>query len=326
MALIDADTLNKARDRLLKGDVVGIPTETVYGLAASIESEAGLRKIFSLKSRPFFYPLIVHVASLKQAQSLVREWPPLADFLARIFWPGPLTLVLPRAEAVNELITSGLETVALRMPAHPVALDLIKITGVPLAAPSANRFGRTSPSRAEHVKSEFQGADLLVIDGGECDVGVESTVISVEERADGSGLVQILRPGGVTEEMLTKKLEMWSKPVSVAKTASEASPGHLKHHYMPDIPLVIVRLDEQAGLSKATKLEVERVSGKKIARAVELVLDEDPTQAARELYAELRRLAKTGADAIYVHEPESTDGLWAAIWDRLSRAASVDLR
>jgi L-threonylcarbamoyladenylate synthase len=173
MMPIDTSELLKARDRLVAGDVVAIPTETVYGLAASIDSEKGLRRIFSLKERPFFDPLIVHVASLKEASSLVRDWPPIADFIGRYFWPGPLTLVLPKAERVNSLITSGLDTVAVRYPSHPLTLDLIRLVGTPLAAPSANKFGKTSPSRALHVKSEFPGTDLLILDGGECEIGVE---------------------------------------------------------------------------------------------------------------------------------------------------------
>ena len=232
---IDTNDLSKARDLLLKGEVVGIPTETVYGLAGSIESEKGLRRIFSLKERPFFDPLIVHVSSFRQAASLVLEWPPLADFLARRFWPGALTIVLPKAPHVNPLITSGLDTVAIRMPDHSIARDLIDILGHPLAAPSANKFGRTSPSQASHVRDEFANDNLFVIDGGECQIGVESTVIAFQSGDDNTE-VQILRPGGITQTMLEHALERWGKPTTVRRAASEASPGHLKHHYMPKLP------------------------------------------------------------------------------------------
>lgn len=321
--LQDSSLLQNAIDRLRRGDVVAIPTETVYGLAANIESEEALRKVFALKERPFFDPLIVHVASFKQAASLVQNWLPLADYLARSFWPGPLTLVLPKTDAVNPLITSGLDTVALRYPAHPIAQEIIRLVGTPLAAPSANKFGRTSPSRADHVRNEFPGSGLIVVDGGECEIGLESTVISVEPD---ESKITILRPGAVTIEMLREKLERWSKPVTIKTGSSSASPGHLKHHYMPKIPLVIVKQDEPTGLSKGTKAEIEGMLDKKISHPIALILDEDPAQAARELYSELRRLASSGADLIYAQAPQSTEDLWSAIWDRLSRAATLDLR
>lgn len=323
---LDSTDLMKARDRLKSGDVVAIPTETVYGLAASIESEAGLRKVFSLKQRPFFDPLIVHVASFKEASTVVREWPGLADYLARTFWPGPLTLVLPKAEHVNPLITSGLDTVAVRFPAHPIAQDLIRMTGTPLAAPSANKFGRTSPSRAEHVRSEFEGEDLLVIDGGECEIGVESTVLTFagEDPAHPSE-IRVLRPGGVTTEMLRTALAKWSHPVSIRVETSEASPGHLKHHYQPRIPLVIT--GSQATLSSenlkrvATDLKIGAPT-----RPEELKLSDDPAIAARELYSEMRRLSENGADLLFVRKTQDREGgLWMAIWDRLTRAASLNL-
>lgn len=326
MMPLDTNELIKARERLLGGDVVAIPTETVYGLAASIDSEQGLRKIFALKERPFFDPLIVHVASFKEAAALVREWPPLADFLARYFWPGPLTLVLPKSSQVNPLITSGLETVAVRYPAHPIAQDLIRLTGTPLAAPSANKFGRTSPSTAAHVRSEFPHSNLLVIDGGACEVGVESSVITFAQGRDGVDEVQILRPGGVTAEMIIDALDRWSHPVRVTTSPSEASPGHLKHHYMPRIPLVIVGENEES-LSPATRNEIQKnLKLNEVRTPKELVLSETAALAARELYQEMRRLAESGADLLYVRQTRTRQGgLWMAIWDRLTRAASLNL-
>ena len=336
MIPFDSTELSKARERILSGDVVAMPTETVYGLAGSIESESGLRKIFSLKERPFFDPLIVHVSSFKQASSLVKEWTPLADFLARTFWPGPLTIVLPKAEHVNPLITSGLETVAIRYPSHPLALELLRLTGVPLAAPSANKFGRTSPTTAEHVRSEFPGTDLIVLDGGACEVGLESTVISFAgEGEKGAEIVLILRPGGVTEDALREALTKWWRPTKVrrATKASEASPGNLEHHYMPKIPLVIVRETEEQDLSADTRkrIETELSLASGIARPVELALGEDPLMAARQLYSEMRRLAETGADLIFVRAAAlhgaagEEKGIWDAVWDRLTRAASLNL-
>jgi L-threonylcarbamoyladenylate synthase len=289
-----------------------------------------LRKIFSLKERPFFDPLIVHVASFKQAESLVTEWPPLADFLARMFWPGPLTLVLPKAERVNPLITSGLASVALRMPANPMTLELIKTLGEAVAAPSANKFGRTSPSTAEHVQREFPDVDLLILDGGPCDVGIESTVIEIVTQVPSSlapEMIRILRPGGVTAEMLAEKLKKWSRPVSIERSQSQASPGHLKHHYMPAIPLVLVAEAEPQGLSSGTRAKLLAL-GLATKKPVELVLSDDPAQAARELYGELRRLGESSADLIYfrrLQTQERTGGLWSAIQDRLGRAASHSL-
>ncbi|MEK7354835.1 MAG: L-threonylcarbamoyladenylate synthase [Bdellovibrionota bacterium] len=319
MMPLDSADLMKARDRLRSGGVVAIPTETVYGLAASIDSDQGLKKIFSLKERPFFDPLIVHVSSLKQAQSVAREWPPLADFIARWFWPGPLTIVLPKAEHVNSVITSGLDTVAIRFPSHPLAKDLIDLVGTPLAAPSANKFGRTSPSTAEHVRTEFADEDLLILDGGPSDVGVESTVISFH----GSDEIRILRPGAVTKEDLEAALGRTSHSARVVSAESSASPGHLKHHYMPKVPLVIV---ETVPDEKTIKKIAKDLSLKNIGNARELTLPDEAEQAARVLYAEMRRLSDEGADLLWVVASASrTGGLWTAIWDRLTRAASWNL-
>jgi L-threonylcarbamoyladenylate synthase len=217
MQPLDSQDLIRARDLLRNGDVVAIPTETVYGLAASIASHDGLKKIFALKERPFFDPLIVHVASFEQAKSVVSEFPPLADFLTRWFWPGPLTVVLPKASNIDPVITSGLETVAVRYPAHPLAQDLIRLVGSPLAAPSANKFGRTSPSTASHVRSEFKGSPLLVLDGGPCEVGLESTVLTIAKTPEGADQIRILRPGGITAEAIEEALVRWSAPVEVVR-------------------------------------------------------------------------------------------------------------
>jgi L-threonylcarbamoyladenylate synthase len=312
--LLDSSDLIQAADKLRAGDVVAIPTETVYGLAASVDSDAGLKKIFATKERPFFDPLIVHVASFEQARSVTRDFPPLADFLARWFWPGPLTLVLPKAAHVNPVITSGLDTVAVRFPAHRLAQEIIRLTGSPLAAPSANKFGRTSPSTAEHVKQEF-GGELTIIDGGPCDIGLESTVVSVTQNE-----IRILRPGGITKEAIEAALIRWSQPVTVVRAESSESPGHLKHHYMPTIPLAIVESEPSSQTLAAIAKDLGRAAPK---QACELDLTTDAAQAARRLYSEMRRLSESGADFLYVVRSETRNGgLWAAVWDRLTRAAS----
>ncbi len=312
--------LDLAVQRLNAGQVVGMPTETVYGLAARIDSEQGLRRIFQIKARPFFDPLIVHVASFKQAQGLVQEWPPLADFLARMFWPGALTLILKKNSVVSSLISSGLETVAIRYPSHDIALELIRRCDCPLAAPSANRFGHTSPSTAEHVRSEFPDIDLLTLDGGPCAIGVESTVLDVETET--ANEINILRPGGVSEEMLREALAKFSHPVMIKRRESAASPGHLRHHYMPDIPLIITGDMTVAHLRTEVASKVSLEAARNIA---ELRLDSDPTLAARQLYAEMRRLSESGASAIFIRNSGDRSGLWSAIWDRIERAATLAL-
>jgi L-threonylcarbamoyladenylate synthase len=334
---IETSEIFKARERLLAGQVVAIPTETVYGLAALITSELGLKKIFSLKERPFFDPLIVHVATMKQAMSVVDQWPPVADFLARYFWPGPLTLVLPKAAHINPLITSGLATVAVRYPAHNLTLELIRLAGAPLAAPSANKFGKTSPSTAQHVRDEFSGEDLLILDGGSCEIGLESTVIAFSgDNPEDPDTVEILRPGGVTEEMLSEALKKWFQSVRVITAGpSSASPGNLKHHYMPKIPLVILPpVEQQAGLHETVTIALSPGEKSRIESALalnfksprEMFLSDDPTLAARELYAEMRTLSESGADLLYVRRNSKRSlGLWVAIWDRLTRAARLEL-
>jgi L-threonylcarbamoyladenylate synthase len=313
--IVDSSDLLTARDLLLAGDVVAMPTETVYGLAGSIGSEAGLKKIFALKERPFFDPLIVHVAGFEQARAVAREFPPLADFLARWFWPGPLTLVLPKSPSVHSLITSGLDTVAVRYPAHPLAQELIRLTGTPLAAPSANKFGRTSPSTASHVRSEFPGTDLHIIDGGPCEVGLESTVVAVSENE-----IRILRPGGITAEDFEKALTHWSGEVQIVRANSSESPGHLKHHYMPSVPLAIVTEAPTAKQLADIARDLKKTAP---TNPNEIDLTDDPIQAARRLYSEMRRLSESGADFLYaVQSPEKSGGLWTAVWDRLTRAAS----
>ncbi|MES2963717.1 MAG: L-threonylcarbamoyladenylate synthase, partial [Bdellovibrionota bacterium] len=252
----------------------------------------------------------------------VREWPPLADFLSRWFWPGPLTLVLPKAEHVNPVITSGLDTVAIRFPSHPLARDLIDLVGSPLAAPSANKFGRTSPSTAAHVRSEFPDEDLLILDGGASDVGVESTVISFATTPTGPE-VRILRPGAVTKEALEAALARTSQNARVVTAESSESPGHLKHHYMPSVPLAIVSM--KADPSLIAKIAKD-LSLAKITNARELDLPAEAEQAARLLYSEMRRLVDEGADLLWVMESQArTGGVWTAIWDRLTRAASWNL-
>ena len=196
--------MDSAIERLRNDDVVGMPTETVYGLAGSIFSEVALHKIFKIKERPFFDPLIVHVSSIEEARSLVKHWPRSAEILAQKFWPGPLTLVLEKSDKINDLITSGLTTVGIRMPNHPVALELISNFGSPLAAPSANKFKKTSPTTTQHVRDEF-GDSVYVLEGGACTVGLESTILYINE-VDDEVAIEILRKGFVKYSEIEKIL------------------------------------------------------------------------------------------------------------------------
>jgi len=327
---MDKENLAKAIDLLAQGDVVGIPTETVYGLAARIDRPLGLQKIFKVKNRPFFDPLIVHVSSVQQAIDCTTDWNSLAQKLAQKFWPGPLTLVLKHSHRISALITSGLPTVALRSPDHPLALELIKKVGVPLAAPSANRFGKTSPTTAAHARSEFADS-VFVLEGGPCQIGIESTIV----RVNGTAL-KLLRPGQITEEQITQELTrqrvnfQWEKALE-----KREAPGQMKHHYMPDKPLIIFSQNltevvmREKILSRVGELpkEVEGVplvQPKKIESLYLIKFSEDPVLAARELYQKLREAAEEPADIlVLVWPPDKREGPWKAIWDRLKKAASL---
>lgn len=312
--------LTQAVEILKNGGVVGMPTETVYGLAADIRSSEGIENIFKTKQRPFFDPLIVHIAHITQIKAVVTEFPELAQFLAEKFWPGPLTMILPKSKLINTKITSGLETVGVRFPRHPIAQKLIHKLGAPVAAPSANLFGKTSPTTSDHVKKEFSDK-VFVLEGGPSEVGLESTVVGFDANYQ---TVKIYRPGAITKEILEQTLKSYGKSISVFEEQSPVSPGHLKHHYMPSIPLIIIddQEIEDPKLQDEAKLKLKLSSFKPI----ELVLHNDPVIAARDLYQNLRRCSEAGANIIFVREkPEYHGDLWTAIWDRLKKAASLKI-
>jgi len=306
---------------LEKGELVGVPTETVYGLAGRFDREATLRQIFTVKARPFFDPLIVHVADVAQAKSLTSEWPEIFDHLTAAFWPGPLTLVAPKNNSVSSLITSGLPSVALRCPRHPMTEEILRDLKVPFAAPSANLFGHTSPTSAQHVITEFKG-QIPVVDGGECEVGVESTVLSARKTQKGKWLVEILRPGGVSRQEIADVLQNKKIQFSIERAQSQASPGNLKHHYQPSSPLVVTAgpAEEKLLLQEACdKLK------KSFTSVAWLTLDSDPRQAARTLYQSFRDLSGEGRVIAVHRKPEHSGGDWEAIWDRIERASSLAL-
>lgn len=331
----DPQDMTTAARLLESGGVVAMPTETVYGLAARIDREAGLRRIFAVKARPFFDPLIVHVDSVAMARACVRDWPPAAAALAAAFWPGPLTLVLPKNESVSDLITSGLDSVGLRAPDHPVARELIRAAGVPLAAPSANRFGRTSPSAWEHVRDEF-GDAVFVLKAGPARIGIESTVLKVD-----GGDLTLLRPGMVTRGQIQRALDDAGVPVAWREAAARGeSPGQMKHHYMPRVPLVLApaamdeaailaavnaRRDEIPAVLEGVALDLRAPAGA-FRTAREIALPADAELAARRLYAELRAGAESGAELLYFRRQNGQTGeAWAAVLERLTKAASLSL-
>jgi len=322
--------------KIQQEDVVAFPTETVYGLGARISSDTGIRKIFSTKERPFFDPLIVHVHSVEQAKTCFKDWNVMAEILTQNFWPGPLTLVMPKSDIVSDVITSGLVNVGVRMPKHPVALELIKQVGEPIAAPSANKFGKTSPTHAKHVVKEF-GQQVMVLDQGSSEIGIESTVLMVKQNGNQFELA-ILRKGAI----LKKHIEDHLKTVQVNYQWTEQidkkdSPGHMKHHYMPEIPFVVCRnpnlkLSELAEIlnSRLNDLpdEVESVKivkPKTIIDKVEFLnLSKDAEQAARELYSQLRAASDRQPQVLcFIQMPYHSGEMWESIFDRLYKAASL---
>lgn len=309
--------LDAALAALRRGDAIGLPTETVYGLAADASRPEAVRRIFALKGRPADHPLIVHVADASALDAWARGVPEAARELAAAFWPGPLTLILRKQPQVPDEVTGGQPTVGLRCPAHPLALDLLRAFGGGLAAPSANRFGHVSPTTAEHVRAEFGDAVAVVLDGGECAVGIESTIIDLSGDAP-----RILRPGMVSRA----QLEAVIGPVREgAMGDSPRASGTLDAHYAPRTPLwLLPRTDlapaaaEQRALGK--RVEVLAL-GSLPADTGGLALPADPAGYAHGLYATLRALDARGAHLLLAERPpETTD--WLPLHDRLRRSAA----
>ena len=305
------DAVARAAAVLGAGGLVAFPTETVYGLGALADDAAAVRSVFAAKGRPATDPLIVHGTSLEALTPAVAHWTDPARVLAERFWPGPLTLVLPRTDAVVDEVCAGGPSVAVRVPAHPVALALLDAVGTPVAAPSANRFGRISPTTAAHVLDELDGRIDLVLDGGPTTLGIESTVVDLT-----GAVPELLRPGGVTLEDLRDALGEVRHRERVAAPESEAatSPGQFLRHYAPTTPLVLV--------DGGPELRGELIAalGERGREAAPVDLPLDPAHAARELYARLR--AADAADvAVLVVSMAIPEGLGRAVNDRLYRAA-----
>jgi L-threonylcarbamoyladenylate synthase len=296
-------SIKEAAALLRAGGVVAFPTETVYGLGANALDAAAVARIYELKGRPATSPLIVHAASIEMARSLVAEWPERAAELAARWWPGPLTLVLTKSAAVPDIVTAGLPTVGVRIPAHPLALELIREAGVPLAAPSANRFTELSPTTAEHVHEAF-GDAVPVLDGGPCEVGLESTVVSLV-----GGQFTLLRPGMIS----LGELEVLGAPAKGA----HPSPGMHARHYSPRTPLLLV--DSPWAVPDRTGAYVWRKKPGLNARSQRMPTD--PARYAASLYRVLHQLDREGWPWIAVEMPPDKPA-WSAIRDRLRRATS----
>lgn len=306
----EPDLIREAVRVLRGGGLVAFPTETVYGLGARALDADAIERIFVAKGRPRSHPLIAHVEGEAQARALAREWNERASALARAFWPGPLTVVVPRASVVPDAVTGGGDSVAVRAPAHPVARALLAALGEPIVAPSANRFQGLSPTRAAHVIASLGDADVLVLDGGACSEGLESTVVDV--RGAGS---EILRRGTLSRDQIARVLPEVIVATAVAHDGElRASPGMDARHYAPRATLHLVADVEQVH----DRVEALRRAGR---HAVVATLPPRPDAAARELYALLHGLDEGGAtDIVMVCPPALPE--WDAIADRLRRASS----
>ena len=318
----------RAAELLCAGEVVALPTETVYGLAANVLDEKAVAKIFQIKGRPANNPIIVHIAGGEMAKRCVKDWPERADRLSKSFWPGPLTLVLPRAEMIPAIVTAGGATVGVRWPAHPFIQAVIRECGFPLAAPSANLSSRVSPTNAEHVRAQLGGKIPLIVDGGRSQVGIESAVLDLTVSPP-----RILRPGMIHAESLAAVCGEVQSPWSKVQSPDSAlrSPGLLARHYSPKARLVVLNWRDNADLKfqiSNFKFQIPSChviahtripSGEKYAGVS--VIPRDAEAFARAIYAELHRCDEAGAEWIVVEAPPELPE-WAGIADRLRRAAA----
>lgn len=306
--------IEKAKLLLEQGMLVAIPTETVYGLAGIISNEEALKKIFELKERPFFDPLIIHAANKEQAKQYTSNWSTVHDLLAKEFWPGPLTIIFEKANDVSSLITSGLMTVAIRIPNHTKTLELLSQLSAPVAAPSANKFTQTSPSKALHVKEYFNESDVFVLDGGECEIGIESTIIEVQENE-----ILIYRPGMISQLDLEKFIKENNLAYKVKVKQSPIAPGHMKHHYMPKKPLILLK--DLEVIPQEHSIEDQILEYPKF-----FDLNESAEITARTLYQKMRDFDETHSCLIFkLKSQHFSDPKWDGIINRLMKASSYIL-
>jgi L-threonylcarbamoyladenylate synthase len=310
-----SEEVRRAAEVLKRGGLVGFPTETVYGLGADASSAEAMARLYAVKGRPADHPVIVHFADAETAFSWAREVPPGARSLAKAFWPGPLTMVLKRSAKAKDFVTGGQDTIGLRVPGHPVAQELLRAFGGGIAAPSANRFGKVSPTTAAHVRADLGDDVDLVLDGGASEVGIESTIVDL------SGATPVLlRPGRITRQELEKVLG------ALVQEKSGDSPRHsggLERHYAPKTPARLVPPHE---LDREIARLRDRVAVLAFSRPDERVeywlrLPREPAAYAHKLYAALRELDGAGCESILIEAPPETPE-WAGVRDRLARATS----
>lgn len=295
--------LKLAAAAIRNGQLVAFPTETVYGLGANALDEAAVRRIFEAKARPWASPLIVHVADERMARSITAEWPAVAAKLAAKYWPGPLTMVLSKGGMIPDVVTAGLPTVGIRVPAHPVALDLIRMAGVPIAAPSANPFMGISPTTAQHVRDGLGGRVHMILDGGPTTVGIESTVIALHRRPP-----TVLRAGMISREELRLVtgigFEAEIERPELVQHLGDESPGQQPRHYSPKTPLILLAPGEALPGGRGRKLE----------------LPADANGFAAQLYAALHQADAEGWEWIAIERPAEGPE-WEGVLDRLQRAS-----
>lgn len=315
MAIVGKD-IGKAKEILMQSELVAIPTETVYGLAGNCLDTKAITRIFEVKERPYFDPLIAHFSSLSQVKKYVKKFPPIAEALAKKFWPGPLTMILEKKPNIPDLVTSGLDTVAVRIPNHPLTLKLLRNLDFPLAAPSANPFGYVSPTEAFHVQAQLGEKIDYILDGGVCEIGIESTIVAFEDDK-----IIVHRLGGISlEEMesVTKNIELRQENQSKI-----VAPGMLSSHYAPLTPIMlgdIPRLIEEQQGKKFGILAYEKKYLHDFEQQFILSEEGDLSEAAANLFSALRKLDTMGLEVIFA-EKAPDFGLGRAINDRLKRAS-----
>lgn len=328
------EALREAARLIRAGEVVGFPTETVYGLGADATNADAIDKIFRAKGRPGDNPLIVHISELEQIKSVIRgDMPENARRLAEAYWPGPLTMIFEKGESIPLRVTAGLDSVAVRFPSHKIARALIAESGVPIAAPSANLSGKPSPTLAKHVMRDMDGRIPLIIDGGACEVGLESTVVDARTTP-----VRVLRPGGITPKMIADVIGEVEVDGSVLRPLKEGesvrSPGMKYKHYAPDGSLVIVKGSENA-VAREICAMYDETPGQKRILALEghiplyggrktVSLGEDAKDIANRLFDALREMDEEGVTAIFSEAVEA-DGIGLAVMNRLGRAAAFHI-
>ncbi|HEX4985941.1 MAG TPA: L-threonylcarbamoyladenylate synthase [Burkholderiales bacterium] len=316
--MVSDEDIERAARILREGGLVAFPTETVYGLGADASNPAAVRKIFAAKGRPADHPVIVHIADASELKHWAAEVPRAAWTLAEKFWPGPLTMVFRRAPRVVDLVTGGQDTVGIRVPSHPVAQRLLKAFGGGIAGPSANRFGRLSPTTAEHVREELGDAIDFVLDGGACEVGIESTIVDLTRAAPA-----VLRPGRITAAQIAAAL---ATGLADPAAGRPRVPGSLESHYAPRLPLKVVhadQIDQYVRTHADTPIAVLSRRGRPHQSTATLwqVAPQSPQEYARLLYGSLRRLDVSGCRMIVVEAlPDAPE--WEAVRDRLRRAAA----